>query len=469
MNTLKQEWFGNIRADILAGIVVGLALIPEALAFAFIVGVDPRVALYASFTIAVIISFVGGRPALISAATGAMALVLVNLMANHGLQYVLAATILTGIIQFVLGMLGVANLMRFIPNSVMLGFVNALGIMIFITQLPYLIGFNAMTYIFAIVTLVLVYVIPRFLKIIPAPLVAIVIMTTIALASGVKLQTIGDIGRMPDTLPTFFIPDIPFNFESLKIIFPYSLALSVVGLLESLLTSQVLDDMTDTTSRKNKEARGQGIANFINGFFGGMAGCALIGQSVINVKSGGRGRLSTFTAGVFLMFLIIVLGDFVVKIPMPVLVGVMIMVSFTTFNWGSFSFLKQAPRSESLIMLITVAIILYTQNLAVGVVVGVILSSLIFVGNISRLTVTRNQIEYKVKGPLFFASTTTFIKAFEDVDESSIIINFSNSQLWDESAVAAIVKVQEQLEKKNIEVKIIGLNESSEKLYHQLN
>jgi len=469
MNTLKQEWFGNIRADILAGIVVGLALIPEALAFAFIVGVDPRVALYASFTIAVIISFVGGRPALISAATGAMALVLVNLMANHGLQYVLAATILTGIIQFILGMLGVANLMRFIPNSVMLGFVNALGIMIFITQLPYLIGFNAMTYIFAIVTLVLVYVIPRFLKIIPAPLVAIVIMTTIALASGVKLQTIGDIGRMPDTLPTFFIPDIPFNFESLKIIFPYSLALSVVGLLESLLTSQVLDDMTDTTSRKNKEARGQGIANFINGFFGGMAGCALIGQSVINVKSGGRGRLSTFTAGVFLMFLIIVLGDFVVKIPMPVLVGVMIMVSFTTFNWGSFSFLKQAPRSESLIMLITVAIILYTQNLAVGVVVGVILSSLIFVGNISRLTVTRNQIEYKVKGPLFFASTTTFIKAFEDVDESSIIINFSNSQLWDESAVAAIVKVQEQLEKKNIEVKIIGLNESSEKLYHQLN
>lgn len=469
MTTFKQEWFGNIRADILAGIVVGLALIPEALAFAFIVGVDPRVALYASFTIAVVISFVGGRPALISAATGAMALVLVNLMANHGLQYVLAATILTGIIQFILGILGVANLMRFIPNSVMLGFVNALGIMIFITQLPYLIGFNTVTYVFAIVTLILVYVIPRFLKVIPAPLVAIVIMTTIALASGVTLQTIGDIGSMPNTLPTFFLPDIPFNLETLRIIFPYALALSVVGLLESLLTSQVLDDMTDTTSLKNKEARGQGIANFINGFFGGMAGCALIGQSVINVKSGGRGRLSTFTAGVFLMFLIIVLGDFVVKIPMPVLVGVMIMVSFTTFNWGSFTFLKQAPKSESIIMLITVAIILYTQNLAIGVVVGVILSALLFVGNISRVTVIRDKTRYKVNGPLFFASTTTFMKAFDQIDQEAIIIDFANSQLWDESAVAAIVKVQQQLEKKNIKVSLTGLNESSEKLYDQLN
>src|SRR5699024_5177090 len=257
MNTVKEQWFGNVRADILAGIVVGLALIPEALAFAFIVGVDPRVALYASFTIAVIISFVGGRPGLISAATGAMALVLVSLMANHGLEYVLAATILTGLIQFILGMLGVANLMRFIPNSVMLGFVNALGIMIFITQMPYLIGFNMMTYVFAIVTLILVYVIPRFLKTIPAPLVAIVIMTAIALVSGVKLQTIGDLGTMPNTLPTFLLPNIPLTFETLKIILPYSLALSIVGLLESLLTSQVLDDMTDTESNKNKEARGQ--------------------------------------------------------------------------------------------------------------------------------------------------------------------------------------------------------------------
>ena len=468
MHTLKQQWFGNVRADILAGIVVGLALIPEALAFAFIVGVDPRVALYASFTIAVITSFVGGRPGLISAATGAMALVLVSLMADHGLQYVLAATILTGIIQLILGGLGVANLMRFIPNSVMLGFVNALGIMIFITQMPYLLGSGTMTYVFAIVTLILVYAVPRFFTAIPAPLIAIVVMTSIALISGVKLQTIGDLGTMPNSLPTFFFPDIPLNFETLKIILPYSLALSIVGLLESLLTSQVLDDMTDTPSNKNKEARGQGIANFITGFFGGMAGCALIGQSIINIKSGGRGRLSTFTAGVFLMFLIIVLGDVVIKIPMPVLVGVMIMVSATTFNWGSFKFLKQAPKSESLVMLITVAIILYTHNLAIGVVIGVILSALFFVAKISRVTVTHDKDEYKVKGPLFFASTTKFIQSFDDVTENEIVINFENSQLWDESAVGAIIKVKQKLEQKGVTVQIQGLNSSSEQLYEKL-
>lgn len=467
MHTLKQQWFGNIRADILAGIVVGLALIPEALAFAFIVGVDPRVALYASFTIAVITSFVGGRPGLISAATGAMALVLVSLMASHGLQYVLAATILTGIIQFILGVFGVANLMRFIPNSVMLGFVNALGIMIFMTQMPYLVGRGIMTYVFAGVTLVLVYVIPRFIKVIPAPLIAIVIMTMIALLSGVKLQSIGDLGTMPSTLPTFFFPDIPFNLETLKIILPYSLALSIVGLLESLLTSQVLDDMTDTASNKNTEARGQGIANFINGFFGGMAGCALIGQSVINVKSGGRGRLSTFTAGVFLMFLIIVLGDVVVNIPMPVLVGVMIMVSFTTFNWSSFKFMIQAPKSETLVMVITVGIILYTQNLAIGVVIGVVLSALFFVAKISRVTVTEENAEYKVKGPLFFASTTKFMKSFADVKEKEITINFEDSQLWDESSVGAVLKLTQQLEEKGVTVHIQGLNTSSEQLYRQ--
>ncbi len=468
MNTLKQQWFGNVRADILAGIVVGLALIPESLAFAFILGVDPRVALYASFTIAVVISFVGGRTGLISAATGAMALVLVSLMANHGLQYVLAATILTGIIQVILGGLGVANLMRFIPNSVMLGFVNALGIMIFMTQMPYLLGASSMTYIFAIVTLILVYVIPRFFTAIPAPLIAIVVMTTIALITGVKLQTIGDLGTMPNSLPVFFLPDIPLNFETLKIILPYSLALSIVGLLESLLTSQVLDDMTDTSSDKNKEARGQGIANFITGFFGGMAGCALIGQSIINIKSGGRGRLSTLTAGVFLMFLIIVLGDVVSKIPMPVLVGVMIMISATTFNWGSFKFLKQAPKSESLVMLITIAIILYTHNLAIGVVIGVILSTLFFVGKISRVTVTHEKDEYQVKGPLFFASTTKFIQSFDNVSENEIVINFENSQLWDESAVAAIYKVKQKFEKKGVKVQIQGLNSSSEQLYKRL-
>ena len=467
MHTLKQEWFGNVRTDILAGIVAGLALIPEALAFAFILGVDPSVALYASFTMAVITSFVGGRPALISSSTGAMALVLVSLMAAHGLQYVLAATILTGIIQFIMGLFGVANLMRFIPNSVMLGFVNALGIMIFMTQMPYLIGGSVMTYVFAAVTLVLIYIIPRFIKVIPAPLIAIVVMTSIALIGGVNLQSVGDFGTMPNSLPVFLFPDIPLNLETLQIILPFSLALAIVGLLESLLTSQVLDDMTNTPSNKHRESRGQGIANIFTGFFGGMAGCALIGQSIINVKSGGRGRLSTFTSGVFLMFLIIVLGDVVINIPMPVLVGVMIMVSFTTFNWGSFKFMKQAPRSETLVMLVTVAIILYTRNLAIGVVVGVILSALLFVAKVSRVTVTNDNATYKVKGPLFFASTTRFMKSFDNVTESEIIIDFENSQLWDESAIGAVLKVRQQLEEKGVTVHIQRLNSSSEQLYRQ--
>lgn len=467
MHSYLRQWFGNLRADILSGMVVGLALIPEALAFAFIVGVDPRVALYASFTIAVIIAFVGGRPGMVSAATGAMALVLVSLMADHGLQYVLAATILTGVIQFFLGIFGVANLMRFIPNSVMLGFVNALGIMIFMTQMPYLIGGNVMTYVFAIVTLILVYLIPRYVRLVPAPLIAIILMTSIAFMSGVKLQTIGDLGTMPNTLPTFFLPDIPLNLETLKIILPYSLALSVVGLLESLLTAQVLDDMTDTPSNKNREARGQGIANFVNGFFGGMAGCALIGQSVINVKSGGRGRFSTFIAGAFLLFLIIVLGDVVVDIPMPVLVGIMIMVAMTTFSWSSFSFLKQAPKSESFVMIVTVAVILYTSNLAMGVVVGVILSTFIFVANISRVHIEMQDGIYKVKGPLFFASTSAFIKKLENVPEDKVIIDFEDSQIWDESAVGAMLKVKHKLEENGKIVHFTGLNSSSQRLFEQ--
>ncbi|KXH81828.1 SulP family inorganic anion transporter [Sporosarcina sp. HYO08] len=468
MQLYRKQWFGNIRADILAGIVVGLALIPEALAFSFIAGVDPRVTLYASFTIAVVMSFVGGRPAMISAATGAMALVVVKLVADHGLQYLLAAGILTGILQFLFGVFGVANLMRFIPNSVMLGFVNALGIMIFMAQLPYLVGEGWIAYLFAGVTLVLVYAIPRFFTLIPAPLIAIVVMTAIAMFSGAPMKSIGDLGTMPDTLPIFFLPDIPLNFETLKIILPYSFALAIVGLLESLMTAQVLDDMTDTGSNKNKEARGQGIANFINGFFGGMPGCALIGQSIINVKSGGRGRLSTFVSGVFLLFLILVLGDVVVDIPMPVLVGVMIMVSATTFNWGSFKFLVQAPRAESLVMIVTVGIIIYTHNLAIGVVIGVILSSLFFVATVSHVKVKRAGNRYVVEGPLFFASTMRFTKAFEQITDDTIVIDFASSNLWDESAVGAILKVKEKLEQKGKKVELIGFNPASEKLYNQL-
>lgn len=468
MQTLQQQWFGNIRGDILSGIVVALALIPEAIAFSIIAGVDPMVGLYASFCIAVIIAFVGGRPAMISAATGAMALVMVNLVADYGLNYLLAATILTGVIQILLGVFKIAKLMRFIPNSVMIGFVNALAILIFMAQVPHILGEGIITYIFVAVTLLIVYTVPRFFKAIPAPLIAIIILTAITFTFGIDLKTIGDLGTITQSLPSFFLPDVPFNLDTLQIILPYSLALAVVGLLESLLTSQIVDDMTDTKSDKNREARGQGIANFITGFFGGMAGCAMIGQSMINVKSGGRGRLSTLVAGVFLIFLIIVLGDLVVDIPMPVLVGIMVMVSIGTFDWGSFKYAVTAPRADAIVMIVTVAIVVYTDNLAIGVVVGVILSALFFVASISKVKITERDGTYIIEGPLFFASTQHFIQTIEQATADHITIDLSSSHLWDESSVGAIVKVVTKLEEQGKKITVKGLNPASETLYQKL-
>ncbi|MFS0878244.1 SulP family inorganic anion transporter [Solibacillus isronensis] len=468
MQSLKQQWFGNIRGDILAGIVVALALIPEAIAFSIIAGVDPMVGLYASFSIAVIIAFVGGRPGMISAATGAMALVIVNLVADHGLQYLLAATILTGIIQVIFGVFGIAKLMRFIPNSVMIGFVNALAILIFMAQVPHFLGEGTMTYVFIAITLLIVYVLPRFFKAIPAPLIAIILLTAVTFMFNVELKTIGDLGSITQSLPSFFIPDVPFNLETLSIIFPYALALALVGLMESLMTAQIVDDMTDTKSDKNQEARGQGIANLINGFFGGMAGCAMIGQSIINVKSGGRGRLSALVAGIFLMFLILVLGNVVVDIPMPVLVGIMIMVSIGTFDWGSFKYIAKAPRTDAIVMLATVAAVVYTHNLAIGVVLGVILSALFFVASISKVRIHQNKGVFIVEGPLFFASTQNFIQTIEEAKENHVTIDLSSSHLWDESAVGAVVKVVTKLEEQGKTVNVIGMNPASEKLYQQL-
>ncbi|HHB1976202.1 TPA: SulP family inorganic anion transporter [Bacillus cereus] len=402
---LKTEWFSNVRADILAGIVVALALIPEAIAFSIIAGVDPMVGLYASFCIAVIIAFVGGRPGMISAATGAMALLMVPLVKEHGLNYLLAATILTGVIQIIFGVCKVARLMKFIPRAVMIGFVNALAILIFMAQVPHFIGISNLTYVFVAITLAIVYIVPRFIKSIPAPLIAIVLLTAIAIYMHLDLRTVGDLGAITKSLPSFFIPDVPFTFETLSIIFPYSIALAIVGLLESLLTASIVDDMTGTESNKNQESRGQGIANIVTGFFGGMAGCAMIGQSVINVKSGGRGRLSTLIAGLFLMFLIIVLGDLVVQIPMPVLVGIMIMVSIGTFDWSSFSYLVKAPRSDAAVMLVTVIIVVATHDLSKGVIAGVLLSAIFFVAKISKIKVTKRQdgsnMIFDVDGQLF--------------------------------------------------------------------
>ncbi|QMT17856.1 SulP family inorganic anion transporter [Planococcus maritimus] len=470
--SLKTQWFGNIRGDILSGILVAIALIPEAIAFSIIAGVDPMVGLYASFSIAVIIAFVGGRPGMISAATGAMALLMVPLVRDHGLEYLLAATILTGVIQLLFGVFKVAKVMKFIPRAVMIGFVNALAILIFMAQVPHFIGINTMTYVFVAITLAIIYIVPRFFKAIPAPLIALVVLTAVTIYSGFDLRTVGDLGTISQTLPSFLLPDVPFNLETLSIIFPYSLALAIVGLLESLLTANIVDDMTDTASDKNKEARGQGIANFVTGFFGGMAGCAMIGQSVINVKSGGRGRLSALVAGTFLMFLIIVLGSVVVQIPMPVLVGIMIMVSIGTFDWASFTYLKKAPKTDSIVMVATVAIVVYTHDLSIGVLAGVLLSAVFFVSKISKIKVEKRLLDatqYRVEGQLFFASVEDFLEKFDfEVEREKVIIDFTDAHIWDDSGVGAVDRVVLKFRENANEVEVTGLDAGSQKLIDQL-
>ena len=473
--TIKQQWFGNVKNDVLSGMVVAMALIPEAIAFSIIAGVDPMIGLYASFCIAVVISFTGGRPAMISAATGATALLMGTLVKEHGLEYLLAATILTGILQFILGALRVGQFMKFVPRSVMIGFVNALAILIFTAQLPHFVGQGWEMYAMVAGSLAIIYILPRFTKAVPAPLIAIIIMTIVAITTGAPLKTVGDMGNLSSTLPVFLLPDIPFNFETLQIIFPISLAIAFVGLLESLLTSQIVDDMTDTPSDKNKEARGQGIANVVSGFFGGMAGCAMIGQSVINVSSGGRGRLSTFVAGVFLMLLIIVFNDILVQIPMGVLVGIMFMVSIGTFDWGSLTRFHKTPISDTTVMIITVITVVSTDNLSIGVFVGVLLSAIFFVAKISKVHIeeafdsnTRTMV-YTVTGQIFFASIDSLMNQIEfSVDADYIVLDFSNSHVWDDSAVAAIDKLVLKFSENDKETRITGLNKDSSQLVKRL-
>jgi len=473
--TLKEQWFGNIKGDILSGIVVAMALIPEAIAFSLIAGVDPMIGLYASFCIAVTIAFVGGRPGMISAATGATALVMVTLVADYGLQYLLAATILTGVIQIVMGVLKLGKLMKFVPRSVMIGFVNALAILIFSAQLTHFVGETWVMYAMVAGALAIIYIFPRFTKVVPSPLVAIITITVIAVMTGSGVRTIGDMGELTQTLPFFLIPDIPFNFETLQIIFPYSLSIAIVGLVESLLTASIVDDMTDTSSDKNKEARGQGIANIVSGFFGGMAGCAMIGQSVINVKSGGRGRLSALVAGVFLMVLIILLNDFLVQIPMAALVGVMFMVSIGTFDWSSIKNIHKTPISDTIVMIATVGTVLMTHDLSKGVLVGILLSAIFFASKISKVKVTTlaskgaHKKVYQVSGQLFFASVTEFVESFNYNDQvTEVTIDLTQAHLWDDSAVGAIDKVILKYHQNGIKVQLIGLNKESNKLIEKL-
>lgn len=466
---LRQDWLSNIRGDLLAGIVVALALIPEAIAFSIIAGVDPKVGLYASFCIAVVIAFVGGRPGMISAATGAMALVMVTLVKDHGLQYLLAATILTGLLQIVAGALRLGTLMRFVSRSVVTGFVNALAILIFMAQLPELTNVTWVVYAMAAGGLAIIYLFPYITKSIPSPLVCIVVLTVLALLLGLDIRTVKDMGQLPDSLPIFLLPDIPLTFETLTIIFPYSLTLAIVGLLESMMTATIIDDLTDTPSNKSRECAGQGVANIASGFLGGMAGCAMIGQSVINIKSGGRGRLSTLTAGLVLLIMVVFMGPWVGMIPMAALVAVMIMVSIGTFSWDSVRTLPKNPLSSSIVMISTVVVVVATHDLAKGVFVGVLLSALFFAAKVGRLLRTTSKRSgagdarvYTVVGQVFFASAEQFTAAFDFKEAiEKVSIDVSGAHFWDVTAVGALDKVVIKFRRQGTVVDIIGMNEAS--------
>jgi SulP family sulfate permease len=472
LSSTRADWFGNIRGDVLAGIVVALALIPEAIAFSIIAGVDPKVGLYASFSIAVVIAIVGGRPGMISAATGAMALLMITLVKEHGLQYLLAATVLTGVLQVLAGYLKLGQLMSFVSRSVVTGFVNALAILIFMAQLPELTDVTWHVYAMTATGLGIIYLfpyVPVIGKILPSPLICILACTAFAMIVGLDIRTVGDMGELPDTLPIFLWPDVPLNVETLSIIFPYSVALAVVGLLESLMTATIIDDFTDTNSDKNRECKGQGVANIATGFIGGMAGCAMIGQSVINVKSGGRGRLSTMIAGSVLLLMVVFLSDWVSMIPMAALVAVMIMVSIGTFSWSSITDLKEHPLSTNIVMIATVVVVVWTHNLALGVFVGVLLASLFFANKISHFMYCKTGIYensntrfYEIHGQVFFNSSDKFIEKFDFKEAAEhVVIDLSRAHFWDISAVAALDKVVLKFKREGAEVEVVGLNKAS--------
>lgn len=468
----KQDWLGNIRGDLLAGTVVALALIPEAIAFSIIAGVDPKVGLYASFCIAVITAVVGGRPGMISAATGAMALLMVTLVKEHGLQYLLAATLLTGAIQIIFGYLRLGSLMRFVSRSVVTGFVNALAILIFMAQLPELTNVSWHVYVMTLAGLGIIYLfpyLPLIGKSVPSPLVCIAVLTGVALSLKLDIRTVGDMGALPDTLPVFLWPEVPFTLETLQIILPYAVPLAVVGLLESLMTATIVDDLTDTDSDKNRECKGQGIANIGAGLLGGMAGCAMIGQSVINIKSGGRGRLSTLAAGILLLIMVVFMDTWIQLIPMAALVAVMIMVSIGTFSWGSIRDLKVHPLSSNVVMIMTVIVVVWTHNLALGVFVGVLLASLFFANKISHFMYIESVLDestdtrtYRVIGQVFFSSADKFIAAFDFREAvEKVVIDLHRAHFWDITSVSALDKAVIKLRRQGAEVELTGLNEAS--------
>jgi SulP family sulfate permease len=477
-DSYRRQWTSNIRADVLSGLVVALALIPEAIAFSIIAGVDPKVGLYASFSIAVITAITGGRPGMISAATAATAVLMVTLVRDHGLQYLLAATVLTGLLQIGAGLMRLGFVMKYVSKSVMTGFVNALAILIFMAQLPELDPSRVpfLTYPLVAAALAIIYLFPRITRAIPSPLVTIIVLTAASIAFGWDVRTVGDMGALPDTLPVFLLPDVPLNLETLRIIFPYSVAVAVVGLLESLMTQNLVDELTDTPSDRNQECIGQGLANTATGFIGGMAGCAMIGQSMINVKSGGRGRLSTFTAGVMLLVFCVMLGDWVSQIPMPALVAIMIMVSIGTFSWSSIRDLRNHPKSSSVVMIATVVTVVWTHNLGIGVLVGVLLSGIFFAAKIAQLFRVTSELSqdgrartYFIEGQLFYASVEAFMRAFDFREAlERVTIDVSRAHIWDISSIAALDMAVLKFRRDGAEVAVVGLNEASETLVDKL-
>ncbi|WP_129841145.1 SulP family inorganic anion transporter [Streptomyces sp. RFCAC02] len=482
LRPLRPDWLRDPkvwRTEILAGLVVALALIPEAISFSVIAGVDPAIGLFASFTMAVTISVVGGRRAMISAATGAVALVIAPVNREHGFGYLVATVILAGVLQIALGALGVAKLMRFVPRSVMVGFVNALAIMIFMAQVPEMHDVPWAVYPLIAGGLALLVFFPKVTRVVPAPLVSITALTVITVAAGIAVPTVGDKGELPSSLPTPGLPDVPFTLDTLTTIAPYALAMALVGLMESLMTAKLVDDITDSRSSKTRESIGQGVANIVTGFFGGMGGCAMIGQTMINVKvSGARTRLSTFLAGSFLMALCVVVGPVVSDIPMAALVAVMVMVSFTTFDWHSIApaTLRRMPAGEITVMVITVIVVVATDNLAIGVVVGSITAMVVFAKRVARLAEATAVVDpdgrtvvYRVTGELFFASSNDIVGRFDYAgDPDKVVIDLSAAHVWDASSVAALDAIGAKYAERGKTVEITGLNEQSARLHGTL-
>jgi SulP family sulfate permease len=476
----RPDWLAPavFRAEALAGLVVALALIPEAIAFSILAGVDPRVGLFASFTMAVTIAFTGGRPAMITAATAAIALVVAPLAREHGVEYLFAAVVLGGVLQVVLAWLGVARLMRFLPRSVMVGFVNSLAILILLAQLPQLFDVSWLVYPLVAAGLALIYGLPRLTNAVPSPLVAIVALTALTVTAGLVVPTVGDEGELPSSLPVFGFPSVPFTLDTLVLVAPYAFGVALVGLLESLMTAKLVDDLTDTHSDKTRESWGQGVANVVTGLFGGMGGCAMIGQTMINVKSGARTRLSTFLSGVFLLVLVVALGDLVALIPMAALVAVMVLVSVSTFDWHSVApaTLRRMPRSETAVMVVTVAVVVATHNLAYGVGAGVLAATLLFARRVAHLveltSVTDpdgSEVIYSVHGQVFFASSNDLVYQFDYAgDPDKVVIDLSRANVWDASSVAALDAVTTKYARRGKSVEIVGLNEPSAHIHGRL-